>query len=198
MHSHAEALVVVIFPSCISPGGDIKRYYLIELKWGWELTGKFFEVLGGFCVLQQEQNYQTRYVHPSFISTQTRLCWPSAVLGSGAGTHNIDWHIQSGGLRFVWGVAETQREIKKPLIVHCRPGRCCAKAGWFMKSFSTWGSQSFCVCFPYMESVSFNILLTVPLEHDWEVKATCVCPPRAPGQFCHAKAAAQTFFGGAS
>lgn len=117
MHGHAEALVVVIFPCCIGPGGDIKRYYLIELKWGWELTGKFFEVLGGFCVLQQEWNRQTRYVHSSYVSTQARLCWPGAVLGSGTGTHSIDWHVQSGGLHSVSGVAETQREIKKPLIV---------------------------------------------------------------------------------
>lgn len=54
MHSHAEAFVIVVFPSHICPGGDIKCYYLIELKWGWELTGKFFEVPGEFCVLQQE------------------------------------------------------------------------------------------------------------------------------------------------
>lgn len=134
MHGHAEALIVVIFPSCIGPGRDIKRYHLIELKWDWELTGKFFEVLGGFCVLQQEQNHQTRYVHPSFISTQAWLCWPSAALGSGAGRRNVDWHDQSGALHSVWGVAETQKKIKSPLIAHCWPKRCCAKADWFMNS----------------------------------------------------------------
>lgn len=76
---------------------------------------------------------------------------------------------QSGALHSVSGVAETQREIRSPLIAHCRPGRCFAKAGWFMNSSASLPGvpRAFVyVCFSYMQSVGFNILLAVPLEHD--------------------------------
>lgn len=64
MHSHAETSVVIIFPSRICPGGNIKLYYLIELKWGWELPEKFFEVPVGFVFY-----IRNRTIRPGMFTT---------------------------------------------------------------------------------------------------------------------------------
>lgn len=138
---------------------------------------------------------------PLLYLHQAWLCWPSAALGSGTGKRNIDGHVSLGFCILRKGLQRHKGKLKAlSLPTGGLGGAVLRQAGlWTALLLYLGFPELLCLCvFLTCSLVGFSILLTVLLEHDWEVKATWVCPPGAPGQFCHAKAAAQAFFGGTS
>lgn len=142
--TRAEAFILVTFPSCICPCRDIQCYYLIELRGCWEILCCISEWFSCFTAAIRVSGWVRP---PLYLHRGLAVLSPSAALGSSRRRCSIDYCGQTGLFVRNKGVERRKGKMKSPLVACCRPGRSCAKAGWFMNCSAPipGGFRNFCV-----------------------------------------------------